>query len=167
MFELKPISHEAIPEALRKVERYRLLNEPMLAQSICEDILRIEPTHQEALMAMILSITDQFGKGGTLAEAKSLLSRIGDEYERCYHRGIIFERWGNMWLRDAHHGANFNAYDAFREAMHWYEKAEELRPAGNDEAVLRWNTCVRLLTRNPELRPRPQETYEPVSGGDF
>jgi hypothetical protein len=41
--------------------------------------------------------------------------------------------------------------------MSWYEKAEAQRPAGNDEAILRWNTCARLLAGNPELRPGSDE----------
>jgi len=42
MFDLKPLSKNAIPAALAKAERYRLLNEPMQAASICEDVLRVE-----------------------------------------------------------------------------------------------------------------------------
>ena len=57
-----------------------------------------------------------------------------------------------------------SSYDGFREAMEWYEKAEALRPAGNDDALLRWNTCVRTLQKNPSLRPRPEEAFEPVLG---
>ena len=69
-FELKPISADAIPEALQKVERYRLLNEPAEAQSICEDILAIEPENQSALVMLILTITDQFGEGASASEAR-------------------------------------------------------------------------------------------------
>lgn len=162
MYELKPISAEAIPEALRKAERYRLLNEPSLAQSICEDILRVDAGNQEALKAMLLSVTDQFGHGTALSEAKSLLPRILDDYDRQYHTGIVYERWASMWLRDGHPGANFRAYDSLREAMHWFELAEARRPAGNDDAMLRWNTCARTLMRNPELRPQPEESYQPA-----
>lgn len=162
MFELKPISQDAIPEALRKAERYRLLNEPSLAQSICEDVLRIDPENQQAAVALLLSMTDQFGKGVTLAEARAALPHIRDPYERMYHTGILWERWGHMWLRDAHPGATYNAYDALTDAMEHYEKAEAIRPAGNDDAMLRWNTCARILMRNSELRPRPRETFEPA-----
>ena len=45
-FTLKPISPEAIPEALQKAERYRLLNEPAQAESLCQDVLAVEPNNQ-------------------------------------------------------------------------------------------------------------------------
>src|SRR6186997_1673006 len=40
VFELKPLSASAIPSALAKAERYRLINEPEQSESICEDIPR-------------------------------------------------------------------------------------------------------------------------------
>jgi len=42
MYELKRLTKEAVPRALEKAERYRLLNEPTEAESICQDILRVE-----------------------------------------------------------------------------------------------------------------------------
>ena len=53
------------------------------------------------------------------------------------------------------------AYELLREAMGWYEKAEAIRPAGNDDAILRWNTCVRILQRRPDLAAMPKEEFEP------
>ena len=44
------------------------------------------------------------------------------------------------------------AYDGFREAMDWYEKAHALRPEGDDDATLRWNSYVRAIRSN-RLRP--------------
>ena len=43
MFELKRLSADAIPAALEKALRYRLLNDPAEAESICHDVLRIVP----------------------------------------------------------------------------------------------------------------------------
>ena len=43
MFELKPLSLPAVPAALAKAERYRLLSEPEQCQSICEDVPRLTP----------------------------------------------------------------------------------------------------------------------------
>src|SRR5579871_4894241 len=162
MFELKPISREAIPEALAKVERYRLLNEPWQAESICEDVLRIDPQNQHAQVMLLLSLTDQFGKGISAAKAREVLLRLEGEYERAYYAGIIAERWAEALLRQGSPGAGFTAYQSLREAMEHYEKAEALRPPGNDDALLRWNTCARLLMRNPELRPRGEEKFEPA-----
>jgi hypothetical protein len=164
MFELKPISREAIPDALDKAVRYRLLNEPALAESICLDILRIDPNNQQALVTLLLSLTDQLGSGGAASQAKAVIPHLADEYDRAYYSGIISERTAKSLLDHASPGAAFGAYDGFREAMEWYEKAEALRPPGNDDAVLRWNTCVRILKKYPSLRPRPEESFEPVLG---
>ena len=162
MFELKPISPEAVPVALSKVERYRLLNEPWQAESICRDILRIEPENKAALVMLLLSITDQFGKGVTAAHAREVLTRISGGYERAYYAGIICERWAESLIRQGSPGAGFTAYDNLREAMEHYEQAEQLRPEGNDDAILRWNTCARILMRNHDLRPRGEEAFEPA-----
>jgi hypothetical protein len=161
MFELKPISPEAIPEALAKVERYRLLNEPWQAESICLDVLRIEPANQHALTMLLLSLTDQFGKGVPASRAREVLPKLTNEYERVYYAGIISERWAESLLRQGAPGAGFTAYESLREAMAHYERAEAMRPHGNDEVILRWNTCARILMRNREVRPRGAEAFEP------
>jgi hypothetical protein len=161
-FDLKPISKDAIPEALEKVERYRLLNEPALAESICHDILRLDPDHQQALIMLLLSLTDQFGHGVTPAKAREILLRMGGQYEQAYYSGIVWERLAHSQLRQGSPNSAFSAHDSFRRAMECYEKAESLRPAGNDDAILRWNTCARILMNNRNLRPRPDESFEPV-----
>lgn len=162
MFELKPISREGIPEALFKAERYRLLNEPWQAESICRDILRIDPEHQPALIMLLLSLTDQFGQGISAQAPRELLGKLNGEYERAYYAGIIAERWADSLLRHGAPGAGFTAYESLREAMAHYERAETVRPQGNDDAILRWNTCARILMRNRELRPRGEERFEPA-----
>jgi predicted nucleic acid-binding protein len=145
-FELKPLSLEATPRALEKAERYRLLNEPFEAESICLDALAREPENQEALKMLLLALTDQFGKGespATVAEARKVVARFRDEYDRLYYSGITCERQAKARLKDS-----ARAFDLLREAMGWYEKAEAIRPLGNDDAVLRWNTCARLIMRD-------------------
>jgi hypothetical protein len=160
MFDLKPISRVAIPDALSKVERYRLLNEPWHAESICLDILRIEPEHQVAHVMLLLSLADQFGKGVHPARAKQILAHLRGAYERAYYAGIIAERWAEAVLHQGSPGAGFLAYESLREAMKHYEHAEHLRPAENDDALLRWNTCARMLMSNKDLRPRGEESHE-------
>jgi len=163
MFELKPLSKEAIPAALRRAERYRLLNEPAEAESICLDILQSDPGNQQALITLLLALTDQFpdGHADTVQEAQRVLGRLSGEYERSYYAGIICERRAKAQLNHHTPGSGYNAHDWLREAMSWYEKAERLRPAGNDEAILRWNTCARLIMRHPDLRPSQEERFEP------
>lgn len=166
MQELKPLSKEAIPAALARVERYRLLNEPEQAESICLDILRAEPENQQALTGLLLALTDQFStlREGSVSEAREILARLEDPYDRAYYAGIICERSARALLsrRGAGPGSGFVAYGRFRDAMSWYEKAEAIRPAGNDDAVLRWNTCARFLLRHPDLEPQPEEQLEPL-----
>ena len=162
MFELKPLSRDAIPKALEKADRYRLLNEPAEAESICLDILETDPDNQRALVTLILALTDQFDRvdysvGHT--EFNDLLPRLRDEYERAYCAGVISERRAKASLRRQMHSSA--AYEWFREAMTWYEKAEAIRPPGNDDAVLRWNTCARIFKHNTHLQPRQEETAEP------
>jgi len=93
MSDLKPLSREAIPAALEKAERYRLLNEPGEAESICLDILRADPENQSAVITLLLAVTDRFGKGYGVSDTqtKELLSRVKGDYERAYYTGIVFE----------------------------------------------------------------------------
>ncbi|HSB68820.1 MAG TPA: hypothetical protein VLH58_00365 [Candidatus Methylomirabilis sp.] len=151
MLELKSISQESIPRALEKVERYRLLNEPWQAESICLDILQIEPENQQALVMLLLALTDQFGLGsaGLFKRAQEVIPRLHSEYERAYYRGIICERRAEAQLSHGATGSGVIAHHWLREAMGLYEKAGAIRPQGNDDAVLRWNTCARMIMRNP------------------
>jgi hypothetical protein len=163
-FDLKSISTESIPKALEKAERYRLLNEPSLAESICLDILAISPSHQQALISLLLARTDQFGYGATMKSAEEVLLRIEGEYERAYYAGLIWERQGHAYLRQRALCSNANSYHALREAMERYERAAALRQQGNDDAILRWNACARVLTQNPEIRPMPDPEFQPITG---
>jgi hypothetical protein len=158
MPELKPLSQEAIPAALEKAERYRLLNEPAEAESICLDVLRADPENQKAIVTLLLAFTDRFTKGYGVSDtqAKELLARIQSEYERAYYAGIFAERRGKAKLIQGTPDCRFQAYDLFREAMNWFEKAEAIRPPGHDDALLRWNTCARIIARN-NLVPREEE----------
>ena len=160
--EPKPISKEGVPLALQKAERYRVINDPSSAESICLDILQVDPDNQQALVALLLSITDQFGEsqGDGLRRARELLPRLRDSYRQAYYAGIIAERFAKAQLRRGGLTSGEMAYHGFHEAMTWYEKAEAQRPAGNDEAILRWNTCVRILAHNPHLQPRADESVE-------
>lgn len=155
-FELKSISVESIPEALAKVERYRLLNEPTLAESICLDILAIVPDHQQALISLLLARTDQFHLQLPASAAQEILARIKGDYEQEYYAGIIWERVGHTQIRQGG-GRGASAYHSLREAMTHYERAMDFATPGNDDAILRWNTCARVIMQNPEVRPLPDE----------
>ncbi len=158
-FELKRLSAAALPRALERAEHYRLLNEPWAAESICLDILAVEPTHQQALKVLLLARCDEFAHdtGDAVQRAKETLALLTNEYERAYYAGIILERRAKARLNQRAPGAGFVAYEWLREAMSWYEKAEAIRPAGNDDAVLRWNTCARMLNERADIVPRAEE----------
>jgi hypothetical protein len=164
MHALKPITSAGIPAALHKAERYRLLNDSSAAESICLDVLEIEPDNQGAIVMLLLAITDQFRDeiaSGTL-RARELLPRIRDEYKRAYYAGIICERRATSLLSGHSLGAGEAAAEFLRDALGWFEKAEAMRPAGNDEAILRWNTCVRILGRLATGAEQGAREYEPV-----
>jgi len=162
MLVLKPLSSEAIPGALAKAERYRLLNEPAEAESICLDILEVQPDNQQALVMLLLALTDQFDEDVSTKEATDVLPRLKDQYERAYYAGIICERRAKALRHRGGPASGLIAYDWFRKAMSWYEEAEQLRPPGNDDTLLRWNACARFLLRHPQLEPQPEEQAEPL-----
>jgi hypothetical protein len=161
MFELKPLSIDAIPGALAKAERYRLLNEPWQAESICRDILLVDSENQPALIMLALALTDQFDQGAGAQEAHRLADRLRDGYASAYYRGIVFERHAIALHRHGDFRAGTAVYALIESAMQWYERAQAMRPHGNDDSVLRWNACARFLQRSPHLIPA-EETSEPV-----
>ncbi len=151
-FELKPISRKAVPEAMQKAKRYRLINEPALAESICLDVLRADPENQDALITLLLAITDQFRDGGSAERARELLPLLQNEYCREYYSGVVWERAALALLRRGDPGAERQCYEGLRKAMTYFERAERIRPSGNDDAILRWNTCARVLMKDATLR---------------
>ncbi len=160
---LKKISPDGIPHALEKAERYRLLNDPAQAESIYRDVLAVDADNQTALRALILALTDQFamgGTGGAVREARGYIVQLDDEYDRAYYTGIVFEREARAYLQKRH-VVRAAAYDGFRHAMEWYERAEALRPPGNVDAQLRWNSCVRAIERD-HLEPASDERELPL-----
>jgi hypothetical protein len=163
-FALKALSPEAVSRAIAKAERYRLLNEPAEAESICLDALAIEPDNHDALVTLLLALTEQFEEDlpGAVTEAFRVVDRMGDPYEHAYYSGIVWERRAKAQLHRGGLGLGPKVYGSLREAMVWYERAEAIRPAGNDDPLLRWNTCARLIMRDHRLVPAPQEREEPL-----
>jgi len=144
-YKLKSISHAGIAEALAKVELYRYLNEPEESESICRDILAIEPKQQLALRLLGLSITDQFTGGGAdrYRDAEEVFLKLTDTYERFYYSGILYERRAKAQLCAGQ--SPHTLLPLFERALQCFGEAEKIRPAGNDDSILRWNRCVRLL----------------------
>ncbi len=164
MYKLKSLSKDGVQGALSKAERYRLLNEPWEAESICRDVLEVEPNDQIALIGLVLAITDQFGTAGGRGfdEARNIIARLDGEYERTYYMGILCERRAKVHFERGTPGSGSMAYDWYRQAMEWFEKAESIRPAGNEDAALRGNTCARMLNKYPELAPAHDDHAPPM-----
>jgi hypothetical protein len=162
LFELKSLHPDAIPAALAKAERYRLLNEPEQAASICQDVLRTQPRHQQAVSLYLLAVTDgfRFRRTPDLWRARALLELLDSEYERCYYAGIVDERYARAVLEHGGPLSTHEAYQGFRRAMEWYAQAEAIRPPGNDDPILRWNTCARMLMENAQLHPATEDESE-------
>ena len=156
-----------MPTALVKAERYRLLNQPREAESICRDVLRTDAENQQGIIVLLLALTDQFGQGfGVHVEhAQRLLPRILDEYEREYYAGVILERWAKTHLDQG--TPRYVVHDWLRNAMSAYERAEGVRPPENDDAILRWNACARLM--HGEMHGAGTETQHAPTGftGEF
>jgi len=163
MFALKPISRESVSGALAKAERYRLLNEPNEAESICHDILEVEPDNQQALISLVLAMTDQISEDPhAFTNALATSGRLGAVYDRAYYAGIAWERRAKAYYYRRGQAASHYVYEWMMEALRLFEQAERHGAPGNDDAVLRWNTCVRFLSRHQELAPSAEEVSEPI-----
>ena len=149
--KLKTISKSGIAEAIAKAELYRYLNEPEEAESICRDILAADPHHMLGLRMLGLAITDQFlGEGfDRYEEAHRIFQSLADPYERFYYTGLLHERRAKAQL---HAGRSpHTLMPLLEEALRCFAEAEKVHPPGNDDAILRWNRCVRLLQSRPDF----------------
>jgi tetratricopeptide (TPR) repeat protein len=162
--KLKSISQAGINAAIAKAERYRYLNEPEEAESICRDILAVDSSHQLAQRILGLAISDQFTGGvkDRFTEASAVCNALEDPYSRSYYTGIMHERHAKAQLRA---GRPAQAVVAeLEEAMNCFDKAEKIRPKDNDESILRWNRCARLLQTLPQ--PVAHEEAMAFESGD-
>ena len=156
--KLKTISKSGIAEAIAKAELYRYLNEPEEAESICRDILAADPKHMLGLRTLGLAITDQFtgGPSDRYAEVEKIFQSMADAYERNYYTGLLCERRVKAQLRAGR--APHTLLPLLEKGLQCFGDAEKISPPGNDDAILRWNRCVRLLQSQPDF-----ETEEIVS----
>jgi tetratricopeptide (TPR) repeat protein len=149
--KLKTISKSGIPEAIAKAELYRYLNEPEEAESICRDVLAAEPKHVLGLRTLGLAITDQFvgGASDRYAEVEAIFQRLPEGYEQLYYLGLLCERRVKAQLRAGR--APHTLLPLLEKALQHFGEAEKIHPPGNDDAILRWNRCVRLLESQPDF----------------
>jgi len=158
--KLKTISKSGIAEAVAKAELYRYLNEPEEAESICRDILAVDPHHALGLRMLGLAITDQFtgGPADRYAEVERVFQSLADAYERQYYTGLLCERRVKAQLRGGR--APHTLLPLLERALQCFAEAERVHPPGNDDAILRWNRCVRLLQSQPDFEVEEVATFE-------
>ncbi|MCC5796235.1 MAG: hypothetical protein JJU48_02770 [Methylophaga sp.] len=155
---LHDIHADSIALALDKARQYRSLLEPEIAESICLDILHIEPDNQSALKVYILALTDQISISGSQSPFPAIeaaIPRLATDYLQVYFTGLYHERRARFMMTQPMSRAF--AYDFFIKALECYQQAEQIRPEHNDESILRWNSCIRTITR---------EKLKPVSDAD-
>jgi hypothetical protein len=163
MFPLKPISLDSVDSSLAKAERYRLLNEPNEAESICRDILVVDPENRQARVSLVLALTEQIHEDpSAFSRCVGEIARFETAYDHAYYSGIAWERRAKAFLGAGAQGSGGYVYDWIVKALLQFEEAERVRPSGNDDAILRWNACVRFLDRHKELRPAAEEIREPI-----
>jgi tetratricopeptide (TPR) repeat protein len=149
-YALKRLHTTRLEAALDKASVYRDLNQPEEAESICRDVLDVDPGNQKALRILGLALTDRFPGAwvGLFEEAVQIFGRLSNEYERVYYTGIAWERSAKAHLE---RGEPHSAISQLEEALELFAAAEKLDPDAPDP-VLRWNRCVRLLNDHPDLR---------------
>jgi tetratricopeptide (TPR) repeat protein len=148
---LKKLPAGDLDSAVQKATLYRELNQPEEAESICRDVLAVDPKHQNALRVLGLALTDRFEEVtvGLFEEAVATFAQLTSEYDRVYHEGVAWERLGKAHLkRSEGHGA----LGALEHAIEHYERAEKIAPPGNPDSILRFNRCVRLLQSHRLLK---------------
>jgi hypothetical protein len=162
--ELKRIHLDAVPAALERARHYRLLNDPHQAESICLDVLAAAPGHAEARVVLLLALTDQFDSRlqDAFPRARELAQGLEDEYERAYYTGLVYERRARSQYRRGGPGVGTATYEWLDRALAEYDRASRLSPGGNDEALLRWNACVRLIESEPRIRPEMADAFRPL-----
>jgi len=158
--KLKTISKSGIAEAIAKAELYRYLNEPEEAESICRDILTADPNHALGLRTLGLTITDQFTGQSTdrYAEVETIFQSLKDPYERHYYTGLLCERRVKAQLRAGR--APHTLLPLLERALQCFGEAERIHPPGNDDAILRWNRCVRLLQSQPDFESEEVASFD-------
>jgi hypothetical protein len=130
-FDLKPLSAAAVPRALVKADRYRLLSEPGEAESICLDALGVDPDNQEALEMLLLALTDQFDDDATVAVPEAWKCA-----ERMHHLGAA--RQGAAQARDA----------GLRSAgLPLASRGDDLVRAGRSDPAARQRRCPPAVER--------------------
>ena len=145
------ISKSNIKPALERANQYRLLLQPELAISICIDILAVDTNNQDAIIIYILALTDNISEGKNDKKILEVISLLDTEYRKKYYKAIYYERKGIAFMKGSM--SKSFAYDLFIKAIELYKLARDISPKDDDNATLRYNSCVRSIENN-NLKPR-------------
>lgn len=162
MPELRKLSPDSVSPAIEKARHYRLLNQPEQAESICLDVLEIDPDNQPALIILLLARTDQLDDDNPsmLGKCREVIGRLEMEYHKSYYQALLCERQAMQLLKRRGRRSSLVAYQWFGDAIKHYETAIELKPADDDEAILRWNFCNRIIERHCLRELDPEELQD-------
>ena len=163
---LKSLTPAAIEGALKLAADSRQGGQPQTCESVCHDVLQVESTNQEALRLLLLSHADRFNEDSSQHEmaARDAQSRLTSEYDRAFYDGYILHRLAQSAIASGSPLAARVVYELLSGAMASYEDAERVRPKGNDDAILLWNACQRLLQSTPHTGPRETQAFETMIG---
>ena len=158
--ELKRLKDKNLGTAIALAKHYRDLNQPDEAESICRDVLEIEPANVDALRTLGLAMTDRFASQwmSLFEDACAAFKQLPTEYERAYYVGIAWERYAKA---QAEAGRAHNAIHAFEEAIGFFEEASNHAAKDDPAPILHFNRCVRALTSSPELTAAAQVPHAP------
>ena len=122
--------------------------------------LAADPKHMLGLRTLGLAITDQFtgGPADRYGEVDAIFQGLADAYERLYYSGLLCERRVKAQLRGGR--APHTLLPLLEKALQCFAEAEKIHPPGNDDAILRWNRCVRLLQSQPNFEVEEVVSFE-------
>ena len=152
--ELKTLGADQVSSALAAAEQCRAGGEAETAESICTDILEVDPGNARAIELLLWSRVDLLGEGryGGVERAQEALALVQSDFERHYLEGVICEQQARFLIGKRGRHSSRVAYDWFRHAMDAFEEAARIAP-DRPEASLRWNACLRSIERDRHCAP--------------
>ncbi|MCH2169780.1 hypothetical protein MK489_03265 [Myxococcota bacterium] len=156
--EIKTLGADQISTALALAERCRSGGQAETAESICTDILEVDPDNTRAIELLLWARVDLLGEGrhGGVERAQEALALVKSDFDRRYLEGVICERQARFLIGKRGRHSSRVAYDWFRHAMDAFEEASRIEP-GRPEASLRWNACLRSIERDRHCAPAIDE----------
>src|SRR3989442_6223241 len=132
-FATKQSRPTGIPAALKKADKSPEMNQPSEAESICRDVLTIDPGNQLAHRILGLALTDQFEASTAVrfSEAQQVFARLGDPYERAFYGGLASERQAKAQVAAGLPLGSIRPL--FDQALARYAQAERPQPPRNDD----------------------------------